>query len=231
MAQTISGSHSAVTLEWHCPHLHPARSPGPGMRLGGFQGSGWHLQTGGKSAPQPPVLQLTHLPILHEEDVQWVQGAEVEDVDVVFHRDLGRKDTGTSTPPLTYSRRVVPKASIPSYPIPPSVQGEMGELPGLHPLSRLLPAPSWEPQLHRLPPALGHCEQMLGPGSALPLAARILLGRGSGLHAAGCQIGVRLSSDSRGDELNVSSLPVPAVTPPSGSLPPWEVPCSPPGGC
>lgn len=72
--------------------------------------------------PQPPTLQLTHLPVLHKEDVQRVQGAEVEDVNVVFHRDLGRKDMGTSTPPPTYSRQAVPKASIPSHPIPPLSQ-------------------------------------------------------------------------------------------------------------
>lgn len=54
--------------------------------------------------PQLPALQLTHLPILHEEDVQRVQGAEVEDINVIFHRDLEQKDTGTSTPPLTCSR-------------------------------------------------------------------------------------------------------------------------------
>lgn len=54
--------------------------------------------------PQLLALQLTHLPILHEENVQRVQGAEVEDVNVIFHSDLEQKDTGTSTPPLTYSR-------------------------------------------------------------------------------------------------------------------------------
>lgn len=54
------------------------------------------------------MLQLTHLPVLHKEDVQWVQGAKVEDVDVIFHCDLGRKDMGTSTPPLTYSRHPIP---------------------------------------------------------------------------------------------------------------------------
>lgn len=37
---------------------------------------------------------LTHLPVLHEEDVQGVEGAEVEDVDVVLHRHLGRGGHG-----------------------------------------------------------------------------------------------------------------------------------------
>lgn len=39
-----------------------------------------------------PTLQLTHLPILHEEDVQRVEGAEVEDINVVLHRNLGWKE-------------------------------------------------------------------------------------------------------------------------------------------
>lgn len=39
-----------------------------------------------------PMLQLTHLPILHKEDVQRVEGAEVEDINVVLHRNLGWKE-------------------------------------------------------------------------------------------------------------------------------------------
>lgn len=35
--------------------------------------------------------QLTHLPVLHEEDMQWVQGAEVEDINVVLHSHLGMR--------------------------------------------------------------------------------------------------------------------------------------------
>lgn len=61
VAQAISGGHSGVTLEWQCPHLQlpgvsgssrlPAPSPGLATWLGGFEGLGWHLQTGGRSAP------------------------------------------------------------------------------------------------------------------------------------------------------------------------------------
>lgn len=43
------------------------------------------------SIPGAPGLtsRLTHLPVLHKEDVQWVQGAEVEDINVVLHSHLG----------------------------------------------------------------------------------------------------------------------------------------------
>lgn len=48
--------------------------------------------TGTPAAPS----QLTHLPVLHKEDVQWVQGAEVEDINVVLHSHLGTRGSPVS---------------------------------------------------------------------------------------------------------------------------------------
>lgn len=62
------------------------------------------------------VTQLTHLAIFHEQDVQGVQGAEVEDINVVLHSHLGWKGTtGISTPPTHSS---FPKCPVPSHPMP-----------------------------------------------------------------------------------------------------------------
>lgn len=92
------------------------------------------------SIPGTPGVtsQLTHLPVLHKEDVQRVQGAEVEDVNVVLHSHL---ETGALSQSL--------------------VLGSTSEAPGR--AHSLCPHPSRRPHM----PSLG-AKPLCPLGSGLP---------------------------------------------------------------
>lgn len=60
---------------------------------------------------QGALSGLTHLPILHKEDMQWVQSAEVEDVDVVLNSHL-------RTRPSDWSLMLNTTSEAPEGPVP-----------------------------------------------------------------------------------------------------------------
>lgn len=102
MAQAISDSHAGVaaspsaTARGMWARRSDARAGNTVRRISGARTAPpnrrhKHIL----QEPQPPALRLTHLPFLHKEDVQRVQGTEVEDVDVVFYCNLGWKDRET----------------------------------------------------------------------------------------------------------------------------------------
>lgn len=80
------GYHSVVMLTQPCSMgfslpMVPSSNPRAKDVFGSILGNG-----------MASTLQLTHLPILHKEDVQRVEGAEVEDINIVLHRNLGWKE-------------------------------------------------------------------------------------------------------------------------------------------
>lgn len=99
---------------------------------------------------QGPPSGLTHLPILHKEDMQWVQSAEVEDVNVVLYGHLGTRPPNWSLMPNTTSE-VPGKACSLCFPLSrfPHIPSLVTTFPRIRPP---LPDLQLRAQLHRHTP-------------------------------------------------------------------------------